>query len=79
MRECFSIRVGARIYGILELTGFRPEKEAGNKNNDKISNLIKPSERSGQQEGVYDFQLGHESCLWNFQVQMLNPEVRREI
>lgn len=31
MRECFNIRVGTRIYGILELTGFRPEKEAGNK------------------------------------------------
>lgn len=49
-----------------------------NKNNAKISILIKTDERSGQKE-ICGFRLGCMRYLCNLQVQMLDLEVRREI
>lgn len=40
---------------------------------------MKTDKRSGQEEKVCDFRLGHVRCLWNFQVQILDLEIRREI
>lgn len=40
---------------------------------------MKTDKRSGQEEKVCDLRLGHVRCLWNFQVQILDLEVRREI
>lgn len=56
----------------------KPEKESRNKNNAKVSLLIKTDERSGQKEAC-DFSLGCMRCLCNLRVQMLDLEVRREI
>lgn len=61
------------------MIGCRPEKEAVNKNNAKVSTIIKLGERAGQEEDICDFRLGHMRCPWNLRVQMLNLEVQGEI
>lgn len=79
MRECFHTYLETEIDRIGQLIGCKPEKEAGNENNAKASTCIKPGETSGLEEELCDLGSEHMRCLWNFQVHMLNMEVRGKI